>query len=35
LSNEWQTLKELVEAFLNIFDSGSDALLRYVGLLPD
>lgn len=35
MSDEWQTLKERVDAFLDTFTFGSDDLLRYVGLLPD
>ena len=32
LGGEWETLRERVNAFLDRFASGSDALLRYVGL---
>jgi hypothetical protein len=35
MSNEWQALKDQVNAFLDTFASGSDELLHYVGLLPD
>ena len=35
LSNDWQALQEKVIAFMEQFKGGSDALLRYVGLLPN
>ena len=35
LSDAWAELKQRVEAFLEQFIDGSQALLRYVGLLPD
>ncbi len=35
LSEQWERLKQRVAAFLASFSSGSAALLRYVGLLPD
>ena len=34
-SDAWDTLKQRVAGFLDGFGSGSDPLLRYVGLLPD
>jgi len=34
-SDDWPGLKQRVAAFLNQFLHGCDALLRYVGLLPD
>ncbi len=34
-SDLWQQLKQNVAAFLDRFRTGSDDLLRYVGLLPD
>jgi transposase len=34
-SDEWPKLQQRVAAFLESFRSGSRALLRYVGLLPD
>lgn len=35
LSDDWNTLKQRVGAFLEQFRQGSSNLLRYVGLLPD
>ena len=35
LSNDWQTLQDKVAAFMEQFKGGSDALLHYVGLLPN
>ena len=35
LSNDWQALQEKVLGFMEQFKGGSDALLRYVGLLPN
>ena len=35
LSNDWQALQEKVLAFMQQFKGGSDALLHYVGLLPN
>jgi hypothetical protein len=35
LSQDWSALKQAVADFLDRFASGSDSLLRYVGLLPD
>ena len=34
-SNDWQALKAEVSSFLNQFQSGSEQLLHYVGLLPN
>ena len=34
LADDWDALKSKVNAFLDQFANGSDALLRYVGLLP-
>lgn len=34
LADDWSTLKDRVNTFLAQFADGSDALLRYVGLLP-
>ena len=34
-SDDWEGLKRRVADFLNQFEHGSPALLRYVGLLPD
>ncbi|MCB8975519.1 MAG: IS630 family transposase [Ardenticatenaceae bacterium] len=33
-SDDWPELREVVASFLDQFATGSDALLRYVGLLP-
>lgn len=35
LSDDWQTLQERVRTFFETFADGSQALLRYVGLLPN
>ena len=35
LSDDWETLKNKVIAFMTQFKDGSQALLRYVGLLPN
>ena len=35
LSHEWAALKQAVAEFLDRFKTGSEPLLRYVGLLPD
>ncbi len=35
LSDDWQTLQQRVRAFFETFADGSQALLRYVGLLPN
>lgn len=35
LADDWPALKATANAFLDQFATGSDALLRYVGLLPD
>ena len=35
LSHDWDALKQLVSDFLDQFQSASDELLRYTGLLPD
>ena len=35
LSDDWQTLQQRVREFLDSFSDGSQALLRYVGLLPN
>lgn len=35
LADDWPALKATVNAFLDQFATGSSALLRYVGLLPD
>lgn len=35
LADDWDTLKQSVTSFLDQFAHGSDALLQYVGLLPN
>jgi transposase len=35
LSQDWPALKQAVATFLDGFATGSDSLLRYVGLLPN
>jgi len=34
-SDDWQQLKLAVSTFLDGFETGSEPLLRYVGLLPN
>lgn len=35
LADDWETLTHRIDRFLDQFTSGSDALLRYVGLMPN